>query len=201
MSSQRIIFIPKKWKYPPDAVRSGCQHIENRTLISRILRALCLVCIYFMSSRVQLQDHIQSQGNSWHSALCFDCYMCKHQDVFLERSKLVGVYKGAESGGWEEWASARRQLGFHSEQLIYKPMKSPSRQKIDNLQIKILRSQYVSLLWMSQSEPFSTPEIYQWEIFLPCLCETISQSYKFLGEQSIQSIHSKDELFEDCGYL
>ena len=146
--------------------------------------------IYFMSSRVQLQDHIQSQGNSWHSALCFDCYMCKHQDVFLERSKLVGVYKGAESGGWEEWASARRQLGFHSEQLIYEPMKSPSRQKIDSLQIKILRSRYISLLWMSQSEPFSTPEIYQ-----------CSQSYKFLGEQSIQSIHSKDELFEDCGYL
>lgn len=120
----------KKWKYPPDAVRSWCQHVENRTLISRILQILCLVCMYFMSSRVPLQDHIQSQGNSWHSALC---YMCKHQEIFLERSKLLGVYKDAESGGWEEWASARRQLGFHSEQLIYKPMKSPSRQKIDSV--------------------------------------------------------------------
>lgn len=109
------ILVPARWKQDLDLLN------------------LCLVSIYFMFSRVQLQGHIQSQGNSWHSALCFDCYMCKHREIFLERSKLLGVYKGAESGGWEEWASARRQLGFHSEQLIYEPMKSPSRQKIDSI--------------------------------------------------------------------
>lgn len=165
--SRPRLTVCQKWNYPPAAVCSEHQQVENDPDL--------LNCLGFLSYGIQLLEHVYPQDDRWDSALSPDWWLSKHLELFIVRVKSRGIYKSARPWGGSELVSAWRQPVCYGEELLNKSVKVHLEKKRKYLRLKPWGHGSQVCCECATPEPFSTLALFHWEILLPFPCETLNK--------------------------